>query len=478
MNNTLDIVKLKLEQLYEILLEISPLSEDIFFNSYSSQLIDTLSSLIERASTERSSIRKENEGTIEMIREYCEELEIDTPELPSLENILLEREMLNNELGRIRVIKNAMEGEIERLKKEIGTLKKDLFTGDDSSCNSITNNNISNNNSNGNSIPNNNISNNNSITNNNDNNISNNSSNGRVTLPKIIEELKYEKNLLLNEISKLESKREFFYQEILSYRAKLYNTYEIPIKNEYSEKTVKVEPFPDFTYEEKILDLKRLLDSTIQEYDSRKALFDTLLGEIRRKESILGIENKPFDYLYIETIETMKSYEEHLKREQERLFDKIFENTMAQLSDIRLILGKRLTNYPRTERGLMEMRAELEKLLPMREIYIEIKEKINKRKNLLDKMTEFEKIASDPKRLFKSSFQLNSEEKFRNNAYPSLLKMEESILELIEKFEKNYGTFEYNGEEYKTALKYEIENRIINRTVFISRCDSPFRKKK
>lgn len=514
MNDTLDTIKMKLEQLYDILLEISPLSEDIFLNPYSSELIDTLSSLIEKASQEKLAIQKENEETRRLIVKYSEELEMDIPRMERMENMHLEREMLRNELGRIKVMKDSAEQEIERLRKEIYQLKKDLNIIETSE--NLVNeprekhvneprenlaNNIRENLANEMSvypidyklkpqpaddqiIDNQNRENNDILINNinTDNNSTDDTTSKIIgdclTLPKIKIQLTSEKQQLINEIEKLESKREFFYQEIFSLRNKLYNVYEIPIRDDYSDRVIKVEPFPDFTYEEKILDLKRLLDETILEYNNRRMVFDALQTEIRKKESILGIEHKQFDYLYLETIEAMKNYEDHLTREQQRLFNTIFDRTMAQLSDIRIVLGKKVTSYPMTEEGLMAMRNELERLLPMRDIYIEIKEKIQKRKNLLEKMTEFEKIASDPRRLFKSSFQLNSEEKFRNNAYPSLLKLEESILEAIDKFEKSYGPFEYDGEEYKAAFKYEIENRIINKTIFISRCDSPFRKKK
>ena len=50
-------------------------------------------------------------------------------------------------------------------------------------------------------------------------------------------------------------------------------------------------------------------------------------------------------------------------------------------------------------------------------------------------MIAFEQTAKDPKRLFRSSFQLNEEEKFRRRAYPTLLKLETILTEAIEKFE-------------------------------------------
>lgn len=51
-------------------------------------------------------------------------------------------------------------------------------------------------------------------------------------------------------------------------------------------------------------------------------------------------------------------------------------------------------------------------------------------------MIAFEHTASDPKRLFQPSFQLVEEEKFRRRAYPALLKLESTLVEAIEKFER------------------------------------------
>lgn len=51
-------------------------------------------------------------------------------------------------------------------------------------------------------------------------------------------------------------------------------------------------------------------------------------------------------------------------------------------------------------------------------------------------MIAFEQTARDPKRLFQSSFQLVEEEKFRRRAYPTLLKLESTLLNAIIKFEQ------------------------------------------
>ncbi|KAF9910195.1 hypothetical protein EC991_007122 [Linnemannia zychae] len=89
------------------------------------------------------------------------------------------------------------------------------------------------------------------------------------------------------------------------------------------------------------------------------------------------------------------------------------------------------------------------------------------RSNHIERMIAFEQTASDPKRLFQSSFQLVEEEKFRRRAYPTLLKLENTLLDAIMKFEKEHEqSFMYEGLPYLETLQAEIENRHVNETVF------------
>ncbi|KAF9115212.1 carboxypeptidase C prc1 [Mortierella sp. AM989] len=89
------------------------------------------------------------------------------------------------------------------------------------------------------------------------------------------------------------------------------------------------------------------------------------------------------------------------------------------------------------------------------------------RSNHIERMKNFEHSASDPKRLFQSSFQLVEEEKFRRRAYPTLLKFERTLIEAIESFEREHGEhFMYEGVPYLETLQAEIEKRHVNETVF------------
>eukprot|EP00842_Homolaphlyctis_polyrhiza_P005346 jgi/Hompol1/5812/HPOL_000729-RA len=81
---------------------------------------------------------------------------------------------------------------------------------------------------------------------------------------------------------------------------------------------------------------------------------------------------------------------------------------------------------------------------------------IDERAHLLKKMKEFETTASDPKRLFRPSFQLNEEEKFRKTCYPTLIKMEAHLRQAITQYEaENKETFLFYGEVYLDVLEAE-----------------------
>lgn len=57
----------------------------------------------------------------------------------------------------------------------------------------------------------------------------------------------------------------------------------------------------------------------------------------------------------------------------------------------------------------------------------------------LKKMIDFEKTASDPKRLFQASFRLIEEEKWRNSCLPRLLHLDRALIKAIGEFERLAG---------------------------------------
>lgn len=78
---------------------------------------------------------------------------------------------------------------------------------------------------------------------------------------------------------------------------------------------------------------------------------------------------------------------------------------------------------------------EIQKHAEQHEEVLRIRKNLQDRVNLVQAMIEFEKNASDPARLFRSSFRLLQEEKFRKTAYPNLLKMESSLRTIVSAYQ-------------------------------------------
>ncbi|CAO3634774.1 unnamed protein product [Cunninghamella blakesleeana] len=92
---------------------------------------------------------------------------------------------------------------------------------------------------------------------------------------------------------------------------------------------------------------------------------------------------------------------------------------------------------------------------------------MDKRKKLIQKMIDFEASASDPKRLFKASFRLNEEERWRKVYFPSLLELDDALIKAVKKLERVSGKYFLVGEErYLNILRDEIAERGANQTFF------------
>ncbi|KAI5184943.1 hypothetical protein NEHOM01_0494 [Nematocida homosporus] len=99
----------------------------------------------------------------------------------------------------------------------------------------------------------------------------------------------------------------------------------------------------------------------------------------------------------------------------------------------------------------------------------DIKAFIREREELLVKMSAFEEQASDPQRLFRSSFQLISEEKFRKMAVPTLLRVEKEIFSLAQEYTTRFNRpVSINNQLIVNDLQVQISHRIINSNVFLT----------
>ncbi|KAI5149004.1 hypothetical protein ENBRE01_0666 [Enteropsectra breve] len=444
----------KLSELSDVLAAISPAS-DIGthpFTCHSDILADIVScieSKIIQAREKKNSYARRICEIREEIASYCSHLEVSIPVIQEMENMNLYIENASNELEKIKYDRNKLDTQIKMTIKEILKINQEL--GKDTFDISSTEN----------------------------ENYHNCAKDQQISQYEIsvasLKAFQFKLTKLKDEMVSKEAKRAELYEQI----TKTAGILGVPI---------------EFTFNERIRELEET-EKRYSEILSEKILqHQQLLTEIRRKESYIGVPERKLANEYSAShTDFLHKYYAELCAQYRDEFGKIFELTksellqICQIFDLETKLYEMRTDDKNDEKGhiasinealLEEMKNKICELLPKKTLFCEIKDLIKNRKELIDKMTDFEKIASDPRRLFKSSFQLNSEEKFRNTAYPTLLKFEERIFELIDDYEGKFGGFYLNSSSYREILKREIENRIVNRTVFISRTDSPFRKKK
>ncbi|KAI8811109.1 hypothetical protein BJ742DRAFT_798248 [Cladochytrium replicatum] len=96
-----------------------------------------------------------------------------------------------------------------------------------------------------------------------------------------------------------------------------------------------------------------------------------------------------------------------------------------------------------------------------------ILDQLQERTAFIRDIIDFEKSAKDPRRLFRSSFQLVEEEKFRKTCFPTLLKIEEGLKKSISSYETETGKqLIVDGNRVLDVLTKEIADRFINSAVF------------
>ncbi|KAI8082703.1 microtubule associated protein-domain-containing protein [Halteromyces radiatus] len=92
---------------------------------------------------------------------------------------------------------------------------------------------------------------------------------------------------------------------------------------------------------------------------------------------------------------------------------------------------------------------------------------MKERKDLIQKMIDFETSASDPKRLFQASFQLLEEERWRKTCFPTLLQLDDTLTKAVQDFERiSEKHFMVGNRRFLDILKEEIMDRTANQTFF------------
>ncbi|KAI5164084.1 hypothetical protein NEAUS04_2171 [Nematocida ausubeli] len=213
------------------------------------------------------------------------------------------------------------------------------------------------------------------------------------------------------------------------------------------------------------------------------ALLEMRLGFLSNKVEISKTEI-PQDISVIERIFVLKKWIEQIEQEYKQRIHDIFTQKKEEFQVvIKKLLEIKKKDTPRAlhpdtitdlrftqqEQILNSLEEEIAAAESEYEILRNIQAFAQERRELLLKMSAFEEQASDPLRLFRSSFQLNSEEKFRKMAVPTLLRVEKEIFALAEQYAEKFSNKPIVIEEKEiiSELKDEISNRIINANTFM-----------
>ncbi|KAM0678068.1 hypothetical protein BDAP_001323 [Binucleata daphniae] len=281
---------------------------------------------------------------------------------------------------------------------------------------------------------------------------------------------------IVNELQKIkiekEKKREMYYKFIMSGYEEMgiekYNKIDDEIINNF--------------YSVNINSLYKRYCEIQNEIEKRKCYVKEIIKEIEKLEVNLeghvSIE-KCSTEINNKNIEKLNETKNYLIVEEEKHFESIFNEVLEELSEICTVFDMEMLKFDKNKENLEIMKKIIDELKNKKDMYIEITKLMKKREEIKNRMIEFEKNASDPKRLFKSSFQLVSEEKFRKNAVPNLLKVEELLLKKVVEYENSFEALFIKGDNYRNYLENEIKNRIINKTVFImNKQDTPRKQEK
>lgn len=423
----------KIQELYEAMVGVVPFESvnkhpfDHFLEE-TNRIIDSINAGIESVSKQRAEMEGEVEALMEGLKRDCASIEMEVPVIPELCNLGLLREYVRNEVERVRLARKGVESRTAIVIEEIKEIVEDI---PDVAVRAIE-----------------------------CTGVGGGSEGSSVSLERL-RLLEAQRDLLRNERESRERRRDELYEELLVFLSQL----------QKSDGEVRIS--------QKIFVLEDLHGRYKEEIEQRDREFRGLEAEIRRREGYLGVVRRDIEpILSDDNLVAMREYESHLRDEQRKRFDEIYEKKKSRLAGLLEVFGEEMGEYGRTEEDVEKMGKMIEELESKKELFLSISSLVEKRAELVDKMNEFEKIASDPKRLFRSSFQLISEEKFRNNAYPNLIRIEEAIFKHLDEYEEEFGKLLRNGVDFKESLRNEIENRIVNKTVFINRFDSPTRKRK
>lgn len=223
--------------------------------------------------------------------------------------------------------------------------------------------------------------------------------------------------------------------------------------------------------------LQRSLRATIDERREQCTASTRLIKElcdISHTAPPIQFKDNDLSEEYISMIESTKNdllrqHEEKCKEMHERYMRDITScwNALGESKEERESFMKEHSSS--SIQALQQMSKYLSVLKPLAENAARIRTLINDRISLIQRMKDFEVTASDPARLFRSSFQLNQEEKFRKSALPTLLSIEKKLFVECAQFEgdaKRPFILDDGSIPFVDALQLDISSRYVNETVF------------
>lgn len=173
---------------------------------------------------------------------------------------------------------------------------------------------------------------------------------------------------------------------------------------------------------------------------------------------------REFESLRAEYLAQLSAVIAEYKPRLESLWDKC----MTPNTEREAFITDLLARFPTVAEAREIFTTTIAKLANVSATSVRIVELIEERQEQIQKMIDFEQSASDPRRLFQSSFRLVQEEKWRKTAWPNLVKIEETLLTLILELEQVEGKpFHYpSGVRYLEVLQMELSDRMANELFF------------
>jgi Microtubule associated protein (MAP65/ASE1 family) len=208
-----------------------------------------------------------------------------------------------------------------------------------------------------------------------------------------------------------------------------------------------------------------------------------LVERVEKMKSRVSVEEPTEWDGTVQGLVSLRQKMKELESEYKKRFRGIIKGKMGEakkeLENVRQLSGGQREGLLPTDESLEEIEEEegrvekiegvISRLREEAQILKEVGEWMGEREILKEKMVVFEKEASDPRRLFRSSFQLVSEEKFRNMAVPTLLRLEKEILDGAQKYETLFGrAMEIRGDRVAEKISGEIGSRIMNKNIFVN----------